>query len=103
MRYVFLIYASEADYAKMSKEEQDAGFQGHYALSSELQQKKTYQGGAPLQSISTATTVRSRNGKTLTTDGPFAETKEQLTGFYIVECKDLDEAIAVAGKIPEVK
>ena len=60
-------------------------------------------GGEALQPIATATTVRQRNGKTLTTDGPFAETKEQLGGYYLVEAKDLDQAIKLAGGIPAVR
>ena len=60
-------------------------------------------GANPLQSISTATTVRLRNGRTQTTDGPFAETKEQLGGYYLLDCKDLDEAISYAAKIPSAK
>ena len=62
-----------------------------------------YIGGEALQPVATATTVRQRNGKTLTTDGPFAETKEQLGGFYLVDAKDLDEAIQLAGRIPAVR
>ena len=58
-------------------------------------------GGAPLQPTSTATTVRVRNGKTLITDGPFTETKEQLAGIYILNCKDLDEALEMAARIPD--
>jgi len=61
------------------------------------------QTGEPLLPVATATTVRVRDGKTLTTDGPFAETKEQLGGFYILDCKDLDQAIAYAAKIPDAK
>ena len=60
-------------------------------------------GGAPLEKIANATTVRVRNGKTTTTDGPFAETKEQLGGFYLVDAKDLDDAIAIAARIPGAK
>ena len=72
----------------------DAGLQ-------EMQQRGLLTGGAPLQPTSTATTVRVRDGKTLITDGPFAETKEQLAGFYILNCKDLDEAIEMASKVPD--
>ena len=60
-------------------------------------------GGTPLEQTTTATTVRVRNGKTVVTDGPFAETKEQLGGYYLVEAKDLDEAISIAAKIPGAK
>ena len=100
MKYILLIYASEADYAKMNQEEQAANFQAHYAFSNDLVQRKISVGGAPLQPISTATTVRVRNGKMLTTDGPFAETKEQLGGLHLIECRDRAEAMAIAERIP---
>src|SRR5437588_9192618 len=101
MRYVLLIYGSEAAAAGMTQEEHTALMQGHGAFVQEAQQRSLLTGGAPLQSTSTATTVRVRNGKTLITDGPFAETKEQLVGIYVLNCKDLDEAIAMATKIPD--
>src|SRR2546430_856652 len=65
-----------------------------------LRDRGAYAGGEPLQPVTTATTVRVRDGETLTTDGPFAETKEQLVGFFVLECKDLDEAIELAARIP---
>ena len=102
MRYVLLIYGSEAASATMTQEEFAAMMQGHSAFAHEAQQRGLLTGGVPLKSALTATTVRVRNGKTLITDGPFAETKEQLAGFYILNCKDLDEAIALATKIPDV-
>jgi hypothetical protein len=102
MRYVLLIYASEAASASMTQEEISAMMQAHNAFAQEAQQRGLLTGGVPLKSAITATTVRVRNGKTLITDGPFAETKEQLAGFYILNCKDLDEAIALATKIPDV-
>ena len=102
MRYVLLIYASEAEYGKMSQQEIGALMQGHAQLAQGLVESGAMVGGGPLQSTSSATTVRVRNGKALVTDGPFAETKEQLAGFYILNCKDLDEAIAAANKIPDV-
>lgn len=101
MRYVLLIYGSEAAAAGMTQEEHAALMQGHGAFVQEAQQRRLLTGGAPLQPTGTATTVRARNGKTLITDGPFAETKEQLAGFYILNCKDLDEAIEMAGKVPD--
>jgi hypothetical protein len=73
----------------------------HPGFLQEVQQRGLLIGGAPLQPTSTATTVRVRDGKTMITDGPFAETKEQLAGFYILNCKDLDEAIAMAARIPD--
>lgn len=101
MRYALLVYANEAVYAAMKPEEYAAMFQGHADFASEAQQSATLEGGAPLQPTSTATTVRIRDGKTLITDGPFAETKEQLAGFYLLNCRDLDEALALAARIPD--
>jgi hypothetical protein len=74
--------------------------EGHWAVMDETSRRGIYRGAEPLHPTSTATTVRVQNGRVLTTDGPFAETKEQLAGYYILDCKDLDEAIAWAAKIP---
>lgn len=101
MRYVLLIYESEADSARMTQEEITAMMQAHSAFANEAQKRGILTGGEALQPTSTATTIRIRNGKTLITDGPFAETKEQLAGSYILNCKDLDEAIEMAAKIPD--
>ncbi|HLZ64303.1 MAG TPA: YciI family protein [Ktedonosporobacter sp.] len=98
MRYVALIYDDEVAYSKWSEEAQGAEYQAYNAFGAE--QEKFIKAGEALMPINTATTVRVRDGKTLTTDGPFAETKEQLGGYYLLNCKDLDEAIAVAAKIP---
>lgn len=99
MRYALLIYADETEYARMSKEEWDA-LMAAYAAFGE-QYKNAIQGGEALRQIETATTIRVRHGKTLTSDGPFAETKEQLGGFYLVECDTLDEAVEIAAHIPD--
>ncbi len=101
MHYALLIYGSQTVYDGMTQEEQAKVFQGHNAFFADVQQRGIFEGGRPLQPTSTATTVRVREGKTLVTDGPFAETKEQLGGFYILDCKDLDEAIELATRIPE--
>ena len=101
MRYMLLIYASEEDYSQMTSEEHAAIMQGHGAFAQEAMQRGILMGGAPLQPTSTARTVRVRKGKTVVVDGPFAETKEQLAGTYILDCKDLDEAIELATKIPD--
>ena len=101
MYYVLLIYGSEAASAEMTQEERDALMQAHAAFARETQQHGFLTGGHPLQPTRTATTVRVHNGKTLIIDGPFAETKEQLAGFYMLNCKDLDEAIEMASKIPD--
>ena len=101
MRYALLVYANEAVYSSMTSDEYAAMFQGHATFTNEAQQSAILEGGAPLQPTSTATTVRIRDGRTLITDGPFAETKEQLAGFYILNCRDLDEALALAARIPD--
>ena len=103
MRYALLIYANEQEWASQSEEQSQAQFQEYMAFTKDIVDRGIQQGGEALQSTSTATTVRVRDGQTLTTDGPFAETKEQLGGFYIVDCKDLDEAIEVAARIPDVR
>ncbi|GAC1447138.1 MAG: YciI family protein [Ktedonobacterales bacterium] len=99
MRYVLLIYANETAGSQASKQEQDALMAAYMAFGEEFKDKIL--GGDALLSTSSATTVRVRAGKTLTTDGPFAETKEQLGGYYVVNCKDLDEAIQIAARIPD--
>jgi len=100
MKYLLLIYESEASFAGMSGAEQARIFEEYMAYSKGIRRSGNYIGGEALQAISTATTVRVKNGKTVTTDGPFAETREQLGGFYLVEAKDLDEAIKLAAGIP---
>ena len=103
MRYLALIYQNEAAHAQWSQEELGAEYAAYNAFSEEAQKRGVLaDGGEALMPTSTATTVRVRDGKILTTDGPFAETKEQLGGFYLLNCKDLDEAIEVAAKIPAV-
>jgi hypothetical protein len=101
MRYMLLIYTSEADFSRMTSEERAAIMQGHGTFAQEAMQRGILTGGAPLQPTSTARTVRVRKGKTLVIHGPFAETKEQLAGTYILDCKNLDEAIELATKIPD--
>ena len=95
MKYAILIYGDEETPNPASHNMELWG-----AYTQEIAEKGLMQAGEALQPTSTATSVRIRDGQTLTTDGPFAETKEQLGGFYILECKDLDEAIGYAGKIP---
>jgi hypothetical protein len=101
MRYMLLIYGSEARTALMTQEECIALMQAHAAFASEVQKRGLLIGGEPLQPTTTAKTVRIRRGQTLITDGPFAETKEQLAGSYVLNCKDLDEAIEMATRIPD--
>jgi hypothetical protein len=96
VQYALLIYGSGEGWEQLSKEEREAQTQEYMALS----QRPETRGGADLGDLSSATTVRANNGETLTTDGPFAETKEYLGGFYLVECENIDEAIEFASKIP---
>jgi hypothetical protein len=103
MRYALLIYASEQDWASQTEEQSQAQFQEYMAFTKDIVDRGIRQAGEALQPTGTATTVRVRDGETMTTDGPFAETKEQLGGFYIVECRDLDEAIEVAARIPDAR
>ena len=103
MRYALLIYASEQDWASQSEEQAQAQFQDYRAFTKDVVDRGIMRSGEALQPTATATTVRVRNGETLSTDGPFAETKEQLGGFYVVEAKDLDEAIEIAVRIPDVR
>ena len=103
MRYALLIYASEQDWASQSEEQAQAQFQEYMSFTKDIVDRGIYQSGEALQPTASATTVRVRDGETLSTDGPFAETKEQLGGFYVVEAKDLDEAVQIAAKIPDVR
>jgi len=100
MRYLLSIYEDESHWATVSPEESGKIMQRYGAFGEEAKAAGAFLGGDGLQPTSTATTVRVRDGERLTTDGPFAETKEQLGGFYLLECKDLDEAIEWAAKIP---
>ena len=100
MQYLLLIYGDQESYNERSEEERGQIFQAYGAFTQELQQAGAMVGGNALQPIQTATTVRVRDGETLTTDGPFAETKEQLGGYYLIDAESLDEAIEWAAKIP---
>jgi hypothetical protein len=100
MRYALLICDEDKRQAEMSEEEVGAQMAGYMAFGEEMTTRGVLQTGERLKPAATATTVRVREGDVLTSDGPFAETKEQLAGFYLVDCKDLDEAIEVASKIP---
>lgn len=102
MKYMLMIYGNEAERAKtMTPADLEAEMGAYYAFAPVV---KPYEvASEALHDINTAKTVRVRDGKTVTTDGPFAETKEQLGGFYLVDCKDLDEAIELAAQIPNAK
>jgi hypothetical protein len=99
MRYMLLIYTQEDALAR-SQEEQQEVMNGHVAVMQEARARGVLESAEPLANTSTATTVRRQNGNPIITDGPFAETKEQLAGYYILDCKDLDEAVGWAAKIP---
>jgi hypothetical protein len=103
MKYLCLIYDDEKNMAGMSKEESGAFLREYTAYTDGIRKSGHYLGGNALQPVATATSVRIRNGKLSTTDGPFAETKEQLGGYYLIEAKDLNEAIQVASKIPTAR
>ncbi len=100
MQYAILIYSDEKADANVSKEELDAWMGEYWAYTDAMRKADVYKGGEALQPTSSATTVRVRESKKVTTHGPFAETKEQLGGFYLVECQNLDEAIEWAAKCP---
>ena len=100
-RYLALIYSREADFPAPNTPQFQSLMGAYGAYTEEVQKAGVMKGGDALLPTSMASTVRVRDGKTLTTDGPFAETMEQLGGFYAFECKDLDEAIKWAAKIPD--
>jgi len=100
MRYMLLVYSKENVLDSMSAEDALRIRQGHWAVMDQTSRQGIFRGAEPLKPTHTATTVRTVDGKPLITDGPFAETKEQLAGYYILDCKDLDEAIQWAAKIP---
>jgi hypothetical protein len=100
MRYLLMICLDEESYAAMSPEEAAASMAEYGRFGETMSERGLLQGGERLRPTSDATTVRVRDGEVVTSDGPFAETKEQIGGYYVVDCKDLDEAIEVASKIP---
>jgi hypothetical protein len=99
MRYLLLIYAEEST-EPPAEDVAAASHAAYAAFTSDVKARGLFQAGEALTPTSTATTVRVRDGETVTTDGPFAETKEALGGFYLIEARDLDEAIETAAKIP---
>ena len=103
MKYLLLIYYDENDVAAEGTDAQSEEFEAYLAFNAHLDEVGGNVAAEALQSVSTATTVRVRNDEVLLTDGPFAETKEQLGGFYMVEAMDLDQAIELATRIPSVR
>lgn len=100
MQYLLLIYTSEQQDAQRTPEERDANMGAYYAFTNAVREAGVMVGGEALHPTNAATTVRVRSGQINTTDGPFAETKEQLGGYYLLDCENLDEAIKWAAKIP---
>jgi hypothetical protein len=103
MQYLLLIYENESISQGMSPEQKGAFFNGYMEYTKSIRESGQFRAGDALLPVSKATTVRVRDGKTLTTDGPFAETREQLGGYYVVEAADLDEALRLAARIPSAK
>jgi hypothetical protein len=101
MQYILLIYDNEKN--QLPPDERSKLFQEYGAFTQGIMKSGNFKAGDPLQPTSTATTVRVREGKTLTVDGPFAETKEQLGGYYLIEAENLDQAVAIAAKIPSAR
>ena len=103
MQYLLSIHTDEQRWASLSDQERNELVQEYMALTAELRESGAYVGGNQLQPTSTAVTVRVRDGEQVVTDGPFAETKEQLGGFYLIEVDSLDDAIEWAAKIPSAR
>jgi len=100
MRYLCLIYSDEAWWEKASEAEMQKGMAEYNAVTENIKKNGNYVGGEALQPTKTAKSVRVRNGKISTTDGPYVETKEQLGGYYLIKAKDLNDALQVASRIP---
>ena len=103
MKYLCLIYDDEKQMAAMPRDESDAFMGEYFAFTEGIRESGHYVAGEALHPVETATTVRIRGGRVSTTDGPFAETKEQLGGFYLIEARDLNDAIQVASRIPSAR
>src|SRR5437660_12728345 len=103
MKYLLLIYGLESHWDTLADTERQKIYKEYMAFTEDIKTSGYYIGGNELQPVGTASTVRVRNGKRAVTDGPFAETKEQLGGYYLVEAKDLAEALALAARIPSVR
>ena len=100
MQYLLLIYDQEQTWDKLSENEQGAILAAYGKFTHSIRESNQFVAGDALMPVSTATTVRVRNGKTTVTDGPFAETKEQLGGYYLIEAENLDQATTIAARIP---
>src|SRR4051812_32980776 len=100
MQYLLMIYSNQAEAAQVDAATSNKMMEEYGVFTQSIIQSGNFKAGDRLQPSTTATTVRVRDGKTLTTDGPFAETREQLGGYYLIEAKDLDAALAIAARIP---
>lgn len=100
MQYLLMIYEDESVAAAMSPEDRAGVFERYRLFTEEIVKSGHFKAGDALEVVKNATSVRVKGGETVTTDGPFAETKEQLGGYYLIEAKDLDEAISIAARIP---
>ena len=103
MKYILLIYLEEKSWGTLTEQERQDIYGDYRRFTEEIIASGNYVSGSELHPVSTATSVRVRDGKVLPTDGPFAETKEQLGGYYLIEAKDLDEATGIAARIPSAK
>jgi hypothetical protein len=103
MKYMLLIHDDAQVWGKLSEAERGTMYAEYGQFTQAIQASKHYIAGSELQPPSTATTLRVRDGKRMVTDGPFAETREQLAGYYVVEAKDLDEALSIAARIPSAR
>lgn len=101
MQYLLLINSDEKLWENLPAAEQERIFGGHMALAEDLRRRGQFIAGEALQPVSTAVTVRVAEGRSVVTDGPFAETKEQIGGFYLIEARDLNEALAIAARVPQ--
>lgn len=100
MKYILLIYGDEREWMSLGKEEMEKVYEAHGAYGQAMEQAGVLRGGAELKPVSTATSLRFTNGKATTFDGPFAETKEQLGGYYVIEVDNLEQALEWAEKMP---
>ena len=100
MRYMLLIYSPESYWQSISEQERGKIYQEYLDFTDSIRKSGHWLAGNPLEATAAATTVRVRNGKAMATDGPFAETREQLGGYYIIQAKNLDEATAIAERVP---
>jgi hypothetical protein len=103
MQYMVLIYASESEYKRRNDEQNGAISREYLKFTQGIKESGHFRLGERLESVTTATTLREKDGKLLKTDGPFAETREQLGGYYVIEAKDLDEAVSIASRCPGVR